>query len=291
MPDVKTETENGYAKLNISLDVSKPREDGYHDMTMIMQDISLHDTVRVTLREDGRREIKTTLRYLPKDEKNLAYKAALVYLEEIGEPEAGFDIEIDKKIPVGAGMAGGSTDASATLRALNRLFDNRLTKDKLVCISERIGSDVPYCTLGGTALAEGRGEILTPIRSLPECTFLVCKPEFSISTPELFRALDRIKLRNHPDTKGILEAIEKQDLGGICRRMYNVFEDVDDRRIRTVFEIKSKMLSKGALSAMMTGTGSAVFGIFNMDENPEELRKQLEKEYGFAVIAKKAESV
>lgn len=282
-------TEKGYAKLNISLDVSKPRDDGYHDMTMVMQDVDLCDTVEVTLRSDESRTARANFSFLPSGEKNLAVKAAGIYLEAIGE-KSGFEIVIDKKIPVGAGMAGGSTDAAATLRAMNRIFDSRLSQDELIKLSEKVGSDVPYCVMGGTALAEGRGEILTRLRPMPECTFLICKPDFSISTPEFFRALDKVRIRTHPDTKGVLEAVENGDLRGICRRMYNVFEDIDDRRLRTVFDIKSKLLSHGALGAVMTGTGSAVYGIFESADEPEDLRKELENEYGFAVIAKKAES-
>ena len=282
-------TEKGYAKLNISLDVSKPRSDGYHDMTMVMQDVSLCDTVNVELRDDNIRTAKTNLRFLPSGEKNLAVKAANVYLEAIGE-NTGFEITIDKHIPVGAGMAGGSTDAAATLRAMNRIFKERLSKEELIKLSEKVGSDVPYCTMGGTALAEGRGEILTPLKSMPDCTFLICKPDFAVSTPELFKAIDSVKLKTHPDTQGILDALELGDLKGICRRLYNVFEDVNDRRLKVVSEIKSKLLQGGALGAVMTGTGSAVFGIFEDEVAPEELRKNLEKEYGFAVTAKKAES-
>ena len=287
MPDVKT-VEKAYAKLNISLDVSKPRDDGFHDMTMVMQSVDLYDTVSVEITEAKSRTAKTSLPFLPSGEKNLAVKAASVFFEAIGT-DSGVVIEIDKRIPVGAGMAGGSSDAAATLRALNRLFGEELTLEELVKLGEKVGSDVPYCVMGGTALAEGRGEILTPLKEMPDCQFLICKPEFSISTPEFFKAIDKIKVRRHPDTKGILESIENEDLSGICRRMYNAFEDVDDRRLRTVFEIKNSLISSGALGAIMTGTGSAVYGVFEKSRNVEQLRQVLEKEYGFAVIAKKAE--
>ena len=159
-------------------------------------------------------------------------------------------------------MGGGSADAAAVLRAMNRLFDGRLDGARLTEISGEVGSDVPFCVSGGTALAEGRGEILTPLPDFPECAFVICKPEFSISTPELFKKLDMLRSRHHPDTAGIVEALRGGELGQICRRMYNVFEYVDDRRMRTVAELKNALLDAGALGAVMTGTGSAVFGIF-----------------------------
>ena len=159
-------------------------------------------------------------------------------------------------------MGGGSADAAAVLRAMNRLFDGRLDGARLTEISGEVGSDVPFCVSGGTALAEGRGEILTPLPDFPECAFVICKPEFSISTPELFKKLDMLRSRHHPDTAGIVEALRAGELGQICRRMYNVFEYVDDRRMRTVAELKNALLDAGALGAVMTGTGSAVFGIF-----------------------------
>lgn len=255
-------TEKAYAKLNISLDVIEKRDDGFHNMVMVMQTVSLCDDIRITLTDTPRVRAKTDLHFIPGDERNLAVKAALRYLTEIGETQCGVDIEIRKRIPVGAGMGGGSADAAAVLRAMNRLFDGRLDGARLTEISGEVGSDVPFCVSGGTALAEGRGEILTPLPDFPECAFVICKPEFSISTPELFKKLDMLRSRHHPDTAGIVEALRAGELGQICRRMYNVFEYVDDRRMRTVAELKNALLDAGALGAVMTGTGSAVFGIF-----------------------------
>lgn len=255
-------TEKAYAKLNISLDVTEKRDDGFHNMVMVMQTVSLCDDIRITLTDTPRVRARTDLHFIPGDERNLAVKAALRYLAEIGETECGADIEIRKRIPVGAGMGGGSADAAAVLRAMNRLFDGRLDGARLTEISGEVGSDVPFCVSGGTALAEGRGEILTPLPDFPECAFVICKPEFSISTPELFKKLDMLRSRHHPDTAGIVEALRAGELAQICRRMYNVFEYVDDRRMRTVAELKNALLDAGALGAVMTGTGSAVFGIF-----------------------------
>ena len=259
---MKTVHEKAYAKLNISLDVGKRREDGFHEMTMVMQSISLADAVTVTLNDTGRVRARTSLPFIPGDERNLAVKAALCYLEAIGRQGQGAWIEIQKAVPVGAGMGGGSSDAAAVLRAMNALFDHALSTPELEKLSCAVGSDVAFCVAGGTALATGRGEKLEALPPLPDCAFVVCKPEFSISTPELFRKLDQMPLRRHPDTAGLTAAIREGQLGQVCRRMYNVFEDVDDRRMRTVADIKSRLLDAGALGAVMTGTGSAVFGVF-----------------------------
>ena len=280
-----TTKEKAYAKLNISLDVTERREDGYHDMLMVMQTVSLCDEVTVTLDEGDRVRARSNLRFIPGDERNLAVKAALCFLEETGHAGQGMLIEINKRIPVGAGMGGGSSDAAAVLRAMNRLYGEPLDREQLRRLSERIGSDVPFCVWGGTALASGRGEKLEALPDMPNCCFVICKPEFSISTPELFKKLDEIKLRCHPDTAGIVDAIGKGQLRQICRRMYNVFEDVDDRRMRTVADIKSVLLDHGALGAVMTGTGSAVFGVFEPGSDVSAVCDKLRAEYGFCESA------
>lgn len=254
--------EKAYAKLNISLDVTAKRPDGYHDMLMIMQTVSLCDNVTVELCGHGRSRAYSNLHFVPSDERNLAVKAAQKFFEAAGMTDSSARINLEKNIPVGAGMAGGSSDAAAVLRALNRMCGNRFSLDELESIASGIGSDVAFCVAGGTALARGRGELLTRLPEIPECGILVCKPAFSISTPELFRKLDSTRLRCHPDTRGICTALEQSRLEDIARRMYNVFEDVPDRRMNAVRHIKSRMLDCGALGAVMTGTGSAVFGLF-----------------------------
>jgi len=273
--------ESAWAKLNISLDVTDKRPDGYHDMIMVMQTISLSDSVRVTLNDTGKVRAKTNFSFIPGDERNLAVKAALKYLEKIGAQDQGMLIEIEKRIPVGAGMAGGSANAAAVLRALNRIYGRALDNETLEELSATVGSDVPFCLRGGTVLATGRGEKMEDLPEMPDCCYVVCKPEFSISTPELFRKLDQISLRCHPDTAGIVDALKNGSLDGICRRMYNVFEDVDDRRLRTVSDIKGILLDHGALGAMMTGTGSAVFGVFRKDAVTDKLEAKLRAAYGF----------
>ena len=277
--------EKAYAKLNISLDVSKPRGDGYHDMVMVMQTVTLCDDIMIRILEPGPVIASSNLRYIPGDDRHLAVKAAKLYLKETGREQLGVKIHIQKRIPVGAGMAGGSSDAAAVLRGLNTAFENELSQNDLMKLAGETGSDVAFCLLGGTALAEGRGEILTPLRPFPDCFFVICKPEYSVSTPELFQALDKMKIRVHPDTQGLLEAVKTADLKQICRRMYNVFEDVPDRRMKTIAEIKRKLMNAGAQGAIMTGTGSAVFGVFPDENKAVKAAEELGKEYPFSVTA------
>lgn len=279
-------TEKAYAKLNLSLDITSRRDDGYHDMAMVMQTVSLCDDIKLIPETGNRVYALTDLSFIPGDERNLAVKAAKLYLNTIGKPEQGLRIELQKHTPVGAGMGGGSADAAAVLRGLNRMFDNALSRDGLIELSAAVGSDVPFCLVGGTMLATGRGEILKPLPKLPDCVFVICKPEFSISTPEFFRLYDRTHHHSHPDTAGMLNALECGDLSQLCRRMYNVLEDVDDRRLRTVSAIKSALLDHDAMSAMMTGTGSAVFGVFSDAAAAEKAAAALAREYAFSVTAK-----
>ena len=211
--------ENAYAKLNISLDVNEKRPDGYHNMTMVMQSISLCDELSVEKTDTGRIQIRSNLSFIPSDERNLAVRAALRYLEAVGAKGQGLRMELKKRIPVGAGMAGGSSDAAAVLRAMNRLYGGALSPEALETLSASVGSDVPFCVRGGTALATGRGEVLESLPPMPDCAFLVCKPDFSISTPELFRKLDQSSLRCHPDTAGILDALRRGDDGHGLRRL------------------------------------------------------------------------
>lgn len=278
--------EKAYAKLNLSLDVTSCRDDGYHDMLMVMQTVSLCDDVSVRFNDSGKIKASCNLPFIPCDERNLAVKAAIKYLEAIGESSQGLDIDLQKNIPVGAGMAGGSSNAAAVLRALNRLYSNRLSVAELEEIAGSVGSDVAFCVAGGTSLAKGRGEILTELKAMPDCYIVICKPEFSISTPELFKKLDSSPMRHHPDTQGILQALEDGELRELCMRMYNVFEDVDDRRMRTVAEIKGTLLDHGAMGAIMTGTGSAVFGIFSAEEQAMAAKNELNKEHKFCCISK-----
>ena len=263
------------AKLNLTLDVLGKRPDGYHDLKMVMQSITLGDTLTLEPGGEGVR-VQTDLHFLPTGPKNLAAAAALRFYETLGRPVPGLEISIRKRIPVCAGMAGGSTDAAAVLRALNQRAGSPLTPAELARVGEQVGSDVPYCVLGGTALAEGRGERLTPLPALPRCWVVVCKPEFAISTPELFARIDSVRLRCRPDTDGLLSALEEGDLGGAARRMYNVFEDVLPPRQRDrVGELENALIQAGALGANMSGTGPTAFGLFDCPEAAEEARAVL----------------
>lgn len=283
---MKETNEKAYAKLNISLDVLGKRPDGYHDMVMVMQSVSLHDELRIKLNDSGELSAMSDLHFIPNDERNLAVRAARQFLDAAGDGGRGVAISIKKRIPVGAGMAGGSADAAAVLRAMNRLYGGRFSTGKLEEIAAGIGSDVAFCVAGGTALAQGRGELLSRLPDMPGCHFVICKPTFSISTPELFRSIDSTPLRHHPDTAGILESLDRGELDGICRRLYNVFEDISDRRIKTVGEIKSRLLDCGAAGAVMTGTGSAVFGIFTDETMAQKAQSALLREYRFCCTAK-----
>lgn len=282
---MKKTDERAYAKLNISLDVVGKREDGYHDMVMVMQTVSLCDSLTIRFTDGGGQRALSDLRFIPGDERNLAVRAAQRYLAAIGEEGQGVEITINKRIPVGAGMAGGSADAAAVLRGMNRLYSGRLSTGELETMAAQIGSDVAFCVSGGTALARGRGELLTALPDMPQCSFVICKPAFSISTPELFRRLDSTPTRHHPDTAGIVESLNRGELNGICRRLYNVFEDISDRRMKTVGEIKSRLLDCGAAGAVMTGTGSAVFGIFEDEALAHSAEKALSGEYRFCCTA------
>ncbi|MBS6347182.1 MAG: 4-(cytidine 5'-diphospho)-2-C-methyl-D-erythritol kinase [Oscillospiraceae bacterium] len=269
-----------FAKLNLTLDILGKREDGYHDLRMVMQSITLADTLTLEENQGEGLRVSANLRFLPTGEKNLAAAAALRFWEALGREPEDLDIRIEKRIPVCAGMAGGSSDAAAVLRALNQRSGEPFSPKELARLGERVGSDVPYCVLGGTALAEGRGEVLTPLPPLPRCWVVACKPDFPISTPELFAQADRVKLRRRPDTAGLVAALEAGDLGGVARRMYNVFEDVLPARLYTrVAEIKNDLIQCGALGANMSGSGPTAFGLFDRLEAAQEARSCLTQRY------------
>ena len=269
-----------FAKLNLTLDILGKREDGYHDLRMVMQSITLADTLTLEENRGEGLRVSANLRFLPTGEKNLAAAAALRFWEALGREPENLDMRIEKRIPVCAGMAGGSSDAAAVLRALNQRAGDPFSPKELARLGERVGSDVPYCVLGGTALAEGRGEVLTPLAPLPRCWVVACKPDFPISTPELFAQADRVKLRRRPDTAGLVAALEAGDLGGVARRMYNVFEDVLPARLYTrVAEIKNDLIQCGALGANMSGSGPTAFGLFDRLEAAQEARACLAQRY------------
>ncbi len=268
------------AKLNLTLDILRRREDGYHDLRMVMQSVMLCDTVTLETSAGDGLAVRTNLSYLPCDRRNLAAAAALRFRECTGKGWDGLSISIAKRIPVCAGMGGGSSDAAAVLRALNEMTGAGLSLRRLAELGGAVGSDVPYCVLGGTALAEGRGELLTELPPLPRCSIVLCKPRFSISTPELFSRVDCSKIRCRPDTAGVLAALEARDLAGVARRLYNVFEDVlPERCAPEIRDIKQVMIHSGALGAAMSGTGPTVFGIFDDPVRAETARAALSGAY------------
>lgn len=266
------------AKLNLTLDVLGKREDGYHEMKMVMQSVSLADTLTLTREEGEGIFLSANLGFLPLDGRNLAFKAAQELQRSTGVKLGRLSIEMKKQIPVCAGTAGGSSDAAAVLRGLNELLGLGLSIDELAEIGKKVGSDVPYCVLGGTALAEGRGERITPLLALPACHVVMVKPDFPVSTPQLFAKLGERKVRCHPDTAGMLTAIERGDLNAVARRLYNVFEEVlPPKRRERVEELKRALLDGGALGSCMTGTGPTVFGIFDRQDLAEQTHRNLKR--------------
>lgn len=272
--------EPAYAKLNLTLDILGRRDDGYHDLRMVMQSVSLCDQVKLTRTPSQGITLATDWGFLPTDGKNIAYAAAEAFRKATGVDLEGLSITLEKHIPVCAGTAGGSSDGAAVLRGLNRLYETGLTLEQLAKIGEQVGSDVPYCVLGGTMLAEGRGEILTRLPALPQCHIVMCKPGFAVSTPELYHRVDSIKMRCHPDASGLLKALEAGDLSGVARRMYNVFEDaLPAQRAGTVREIRNTLIEYGALGACMSGSGPTVFGIFSDQEEAAQAAEHLKTLY------------
>lgn len=271
--------ERAWAKINLTLDVTGKRADGYHDMAMVMETVELCDILRFSHEGQGL-QVRSNLTFLPEDAGNLAAIAARQFEKATGRSVEPLTIEIEKHIPVCAGTAGGSSDAAAVLRYLNRAMETHLSREELEEMGASIGSDVPYCVAGGTALAQGRGERLTNLPRLPRCGFVLCKPAFSISTPALFAQLDRCKLSRHPDTQGVRQALAAGDLAGVARRLYNVFEDVLlPRQRRAVEEIKHALIDGGALGAAMTGTGPTVFGLFAADDRASATAERLRESY------------
>ena len=250
------------AKINLGLDVTGRRENGYHDVRMIMQSVYLYDNVRLEKTgADGEIRLKSNLGYLPADENNLAYKAAKILTEEFDIRE-GVQITLDKHIPVAAGMAGGSSDAAAVLFGMNRMFGLHLSQQELMDRGVKLGADVPYCIMRGTVLAEGIGEILTPLPAMPKCTVLIAKPPVSVSTKTVYEALDSQEITEHPDIDGIIKGLEAGSLKQVAQCMGNVLEDVTIPLYPVIDQIKQEMLAAGAAGAMMSGSGPTVFGLF-----------------------------
>ncbi len=263
-----------YGKINLGLDVLRKRPDGYHEVKMIMQMVSVYDELTFRKVSEPGIWISSNKEELPLDENNLIYKAAGLMLERLGSSQ-GISVMLEKNIPIAAGMAGGSTDAAATLLGLNQLLEGNISTEELLDMGVKIGADVPYCILQKTALSEGIGEVLTPLPAPPACSLLIGKPDINVSTKYVYENLHADTLKQHPDIDGMRKAIEEQDLKGITSRMGNVLETVTVQKYPVIGEIKEAMLKAGALNTLMSGSGPTVFGIFASKEQAERAEKEI----------------
>lgn len=263
------------AKVNLGLDVLRRRENGYHDVKMVMQTVDLYDTLTLSKIDKGI-VITTNTGELPLDEDNLIFKAAKLLLEYT-DKKAGVSICLDKQIPIAAGMAGGSTDAAATLLGLNELYNLDLTKEALAEIGVKIGADVPYCIYGGTYLSEGIGEVLTKLPDAPDCYVVIAKPEIGVSTKYVYENLHIETVEKHPDIDGMIDAIKKGSLDGVAKKMENVLETVTIKRYPEIETMKKCLLKNGAESALMSGSGPTVFGIFKDENIAKQALSKLQK--------------
>lgn len=252
-----------YAKVNLTLDVLGKRPDGYHDLRMVMQSVSLADIIAVTEQSGEKIAVRCDRADLPSGPTNIAWRAADAFFAATGVPRHGLDIAIEKHIPAQAGMGGGSADGGAVLRVLRDWYAPSMPDAALARIGATAGSDVPFCVLGGAALAEGRGEVLTPLPALPDCVILLCKPDFGLSTPALFRRVDDVSPLERPDNAAMAGALRRRDLAAVAENLRNVFEEaLTEEERREIEGIKTTMLRGGALNAAMTGSGPTVFGLY-----------------------------
>ena len=262
------------AKINLGLDVLGKRENGYHDVRMIMQSIYLYDEVKIEKKDTPEIEVVSNLNFLPTGEDNIAYKAARLLQEEFKISD-GVKITLKKHIPVAAGLAGGSSNAAAVLFGMNRMLRLGLSQKSLMERGVKLGADVPYCIMRGTVLAEGIGEELHKLPAMPKCTVLIAKPPVSVSTKTVYEALDSKEITEHPDIDGIIEGLERQDLKKIAGCMGNVLEDVTIPMHPVIDEIKQVMKDCGALGAMMSGSGPTVFGLFESRAGARDAQRRI----------------
>ena len=265
------------AKINLSLDVVRRREDGYHEVRMIMQTINLYDKLEIKKSNEKGIHVTTNISFLPTNENNLVYKAAKLLMEEFGIEE-GVSIYLYKYIPVAAGMAGGSSDAAAVLYGMNKLFNLKLSRRDLMERGVKLGADVPYCIMRGTALAEGIGEKLTKLPPAPECFVVIAKPGISVSTKFVYENLHANELAYHPDIDGMIEEIQQGSLEGVAEKMGNVLETVTIKEYPVIEKIKDTMKENGAINAMMSGSGPTVFGLFKTEEAAKKAYAVLEND-------------
>lgn len=271
-------TLKAHGKINLGLDVLRRLENGYHELRMIMQSVKLADEVGLRRLETDEIRIKTNSGKIPCDEHNLAYKAARLMRENYKITE-GVEITIEKKIPVAAGMAGGSADCAAVLKGMNGLFELGLTEEELKKEGVKLGADVPFCIMEGTALSEGIGEVLTKIKTPPECILLLAKPDVDVSTAYVYQNLHLEHLKRHPDIDGIMKAIQEGSLEELCGKLENVLETVTGAKYPVIGEIEGLMKAEGALQAIMSGSGPTVFGIFREKEKAERAGRRIKEKY------------
>ena len=264
------------AKINLGLDVVRRRPDGYHEVRMIMQTVGLYDRLTFENTEEDALRLESSMKRLPTDGNNLIIRAASLLKEEFGIRE-GLSIRLDKRIPVAAGMAGGSTDAAAALTAVNRMFDLGLTEEQLRERAVKIGADVPYCLQGGTALSEGIGEILTALPPAPACHVVVAKPPVHVSTKWVYQNLHLEQVTEHPDIDGMAESIRQGDYAGVVRRLSNVLESVTVPRYPVIAQIRDFLRENGADGALMSGSGPTVFALFDDRERAKQALEALRK--------------
>lgn len=263
------------AKVNLGLDVLRRRENGYHDVKMVMQTVNLYDTLTLSKIDEGI-VITTNTGELPLNEDNLIYKAAKLLLEYV-DKKAGVSIHLDKQIPIAAGMAGGSTDAASTLVGINELYNLDLTKEELAEVGVKIGADVPYCIYGGTYLSEGIGEVLTKLPDAPDCYVVIAKPGIGVSTKYVYENLHIETVEKHPDIDGMIDAIKTGSLDGVTEKMENVLETVTIKRYPEIETMKKCLLENGAENALMSGSGPTVFGIFKEEKIAKQALSKLQK--------------
>ena len=278
--------EGAFAKINLSLDVLNKREDGYHDLRSIMQTVSVRDDVEIDVDTGRPWKLQCTMEGVPTDNRNLAWKAAEVFFEVTGKHTDGLEIRIHKRIPMGSGLGGGSADAAAVLRALNRHYGDPLSVFALAEAGSMVGSDVPFCVVGGTAVAEGRGERLRKLPDMPDCFFVICRPDFSCSTPELYRKLDEGTIGKRPDHQAMESAILAGDLLKVAQNIHNVFDPVVTKEHLELNYIKSIFNTYGAIGQQLTGSGSAVFAIGPDFERCAVICSMLRDNYPNVYIAK-----
>lgn len=253
--------QKAYAKINLGLDVLRRRPDGYHDVKMIMQSVDLFDKVTIKKTKTPGIVLHTNVSYIPNDQSNLVYRAANMMIEEF-DIKSGVDIDLYKFIPVAAGMAGGSTDAAAVFDGMNKLFDLGLSTKDLMIRGVKLGADIPYCIMGGTALSEGIGDELTRLTDCPDCAFIVSKPPFGVSTKFVYENLVLDENTAHPDIDGIIESIDSGDVKGMALKLSNVLETVTAGNYPDIGKIEELMKANGAINAIMSGSGPTVFGVF-----------------------------